>query len=79
MEKFDVANSNTDENKFMLAGALGQLMRYMLTGCGLSAHRAAYLLEKLFTDTRIGEEMRSMCCHVCRQLEEIGAKGVTHG
>ncbi len=79
METLDVANSKTDVGNTMLAGALDQLMRYMLTGCSHSARRAAYLLDRLSANTEVGEEMRSLCSHVCGFLEVQNFEGVTHG
>jgi hypothetical protein len=50
-----------DSNTALYAGALDQLMRHTLTGCGQAAHQAARLLDALSERSDVDQETRSLC------------------
>ncbi len=58
-----------DSNTALYAGALDQLMRHALTGCGHAAHQAARLLDVLSQRVDVDSETRSLCDKMCERLE----------
>lgn len=52
----------------LLAGALDQLMRHALTGCGRAAHQAARLLDALAERPDIDAETRDLCGRMSEHL-----------
>jgi hypothetical protein len=58
-----------DSNTALYAGALDQLMRHTLTGCGQAAHQAARLLDVLSQRADVDHETRSLCDRMCERLE----------
>ena len=58
-----------DSNTTLYAGALDQLMRHALTGCGRAAHQAARLLDALSERHDVDQETRALCGRMCEQLE----------
>jgi hypothetical protein len=62
----------------LLAGALGHLMRYQLTGCAHSAHVAAHLLDQLAEQPDVDGDTRCLCDRMCEALE-AGQGGARHG
>jgi len=70
-----------DSNTALVTGALDQLMRHSLTGCGQAAHQAARLLDVLSESPSLDQETRSLCGRMCDRLEagpEV-VHGVSHG
>jgi hypothetical protein len=51
-------------------GALDHLMRHVLTGCALSARRAALLLERIEACEVADDEMRANCRRLRERLED---------
>lgn len=51
------------------AGALSLLLRHHLTGCSLTAHRAATLLGRIALCPEVDGETRSLCEEVSFYLE----------
>lgn len=52
----------------LLAGALDNLLNYLLRGCGQSARRAGLLLERLANDPAADHEFRLACQHMSDRL-----------
>lgn len=65
------------EDTALLAGALEQLMRYLLSGCAHSAKHATYLLDRLSTHPELGEEMQDVCDRMCEFLENAATRSGT--
>ncbi|HNQ04071.1 MAG TPA: hypothetical protein PKH69_05605 [Thiobacillaceae bacterium] len=66
-----------DSNTALFAGALDQLMRHSLTGCGQAAHQAARLLERLSECADLDHDTRGLCVRMCDKLE--AGMGVARG
>ena len=63
-------SNSVDSNTALYAGALDQLIRHSLTGCGHAAHQAARLLDVLAERSDVDSETRGLCGQMCEQLCE---------
>jgi|JFJP01.1.fsa_nt_gi hypothetical protein len=57
-----------DHNTALLTGALDQLMRHTLTGCGRAAHQASRLLDLLAEQSELDSETRELCGRMSEEL-----------
>lgn len=58
-----------DSKTILITGALDQLMRHTLTGCGQAGHHAAQLLDVLSERTDLDSETRNLCDRMSQHLE----------
>ncbi len=54
----------------LLSGALDNLIRHTLTGCGQTARRAAILLDRLAEAGETDSELQNACQRMCEHLED---------
>lgn len=60
----------TDATSALTAGALDNLLRYLLDGCGHSGRRASILLDRLAVAPGTGCDLGRICERMSRRLED---------